>query len=131
MKCFFQEIIIDGPLGKVKYAVSLGFHFRGSPHIHSFLYVIYAPVLTKDMKKAYLTYIDHIIKAQLPDIDEEPELNKLLKTYQIHSHSKYCKKYKNISCRYSFGRYFTNKTIIANAFSEELSGNEKVTSSFR
>ena len=46
---FFTEIIIDGPLGKVKYhAIRVEFQYRGSPH--SFLWVICAPVLTKDTK---------------------------------------------------------------------------------
>ena len=57
---FFQEIIIDGPLGKVKYrTLRVGFQFIGSSHMYSFLWVIDAP----DTKEEYLTYIDHIIKA--------------------------------------------------------------------
>ena len=34
-------------------------------------------------------------------------------TYQTHSHSKSCRKYKNKDCRYSFGKFFTDHTIIA------------------
>ena len=68
----FKEISIDGPFGKVKYfAIRVEFQFDGSPHIHSFLWVINAPVLTKDTKDEYLTYIDNIVKAQLPDIEKE------------------------------------------------------------
>ena len=37
----------------------------------------------------------------------------LVKTYQIHSHSRKCRKYKNSPCKYRFGRFFTEKTIIA------------------
>ena len=80
VEVYFKEIIIDGPLGKVKYyAIRVEFQFRGSPHIHSFLWVIGAPVLTKDTKNEYLQYIDHIVKVQLPDIDAEPELYQLVK----------------------------------------------------
>ena len=128
VEVFFKEIIIDGPLGKVKYyAIRVEFQFRGSPHIHSFLWVIGAPVLTKDTKNEYLQYIDHIVKAQLPDIDAEPELYQLVKTYQIHSHSKSCRKYKNKDCRYSFGRFFTEKTIIAEPLPNDMLEEEKLT----
>ena len=40
VEVFFKEIIVDGPLGKVKY-YAIKFQFRGSPHIHSFLWVMY------------------------------------------------------------------------------------------
>ena len=120
VEVFFKEIIIDGPFGKVKYyAIRVEFQFRGSPHIHSFLWVINAPVLTKNTKDEYLTYIDHVVKVQLPDIEKEPELYELVRMYQIHSHSKSCRKYKNIDCRYSFGRFFTDRTIISDPLSED------------
>ena len=51
-RAFGRKSIIDGPLGKVKYyAIRVEFQFTGSPHIDSFLWVIGAPVLTKDTKK--------------------------------------------------------------------------------
>lgn len=44
VEVFFKEIIVDGPLGKVKYhAIRVEFQFRGSPHVHSFIWVIDAP----------------------------------------------------------------------------------------
>ena len=126
VEVFFTQIIINGPLGKVKYhAIRVEFQFRGSPHIHSFLWVIDAPLLTKETKNEYLNYIDHIIKVELPDKDIEPELYEMVKTYQIHSHSKSCRKYKNIDCRYSFGRFFTDKTIIAEPLPNDMTENEK------
>ena len=33
--------------------------------------------------------------------------------YLKHAHSKTCRKYKNIKCRFNFGQFFTNRTIIA------------------
>ena len=126
VEVFFTEIIINGPLGKVKYhAIRVEFQFRGSPHIHSFLWVIDAPILTKETKNEYLNYIDHIIKVELPDKDSDPELYEMVRTYQIHSHSKSCRKYKNIDCRYSFGRFFTTKTIIAEPLPNDMTENEK------
>ena len=40
-------------------------------------------------------------------------LYQLVKTFQIHCHSKPCRKYKNSICRFKFGRFFADKTIIA------------------
>lgn len=72
-----------------------------------------------------MAYIDAIIKVHLPNSNEEPELYNLVKSYQIHSHSKSCRKYKNVECRYSFGRYFCDRTIIAEPLSDDLSEEEK------
>ena len=85
VEVFFKETIIDGPFGKVKYyAIHAEFQFRGSPHIHSFLWIINAPVLTKDTKDEYLTYIDQIVKGScLMHIEKESELYVLVRTYQI------------------------------------------------
>ena len=49
----------------------------------------------------------------------------MVRTYQIHSHSKSCRRYKNIDCRYSFGRFFTDRTIIADPLPDDMSGDEK------
>ena len=51
VEVFFKEIIIDGPLGKVKYyEIRVEFQFRGSPYIQSILWVIDTAVLKKDKK---------------------------------------------------------------------------------
>ena len=81
--------------------------------------------MTNETKNEYLNYIDHIIEVELADKDIEPELYEMVKTYQIHSHSKSCRKYKNIACRYSFGRFFTDKTIIAEPLPNDMTENEK------
>ena len=49
----------------------------------------------------------------MPNAQLTSELYDLVKTYQIHHHSKTCRKYKNEKCRFHFGRYFTDHTIIA------------------
>ena len=49
----------------------------------------------------------------MPDIHENPELFNLVTTYQKHSHSKSCRKYKNEKCRYQFGKAFIERTIIS------------------
>ena len=43
----------------------------------------------------------------------DPHLHQLDKTIQIHCISKACHKYKNSKCRFSFGRFFTDKIIVA------------------
>ena len=113
MKYFLKIIVIDGPLGKVKYhAIKVEFQVRGSPHIHSFLWIVNAPILSKDNVVEYTQFIDGIVKAFVPDIHEFPELFDLVTTYQVHCHSKSCRKYKNEKCRYHFGQFFTERIII-------------------
>ena len=57
--------------------------------------------------------LDGVVKAFAPDIHENPELFDLVTTYQVHSHSKSCRKYKNEKCRDHFKKIFTEKTIIS------------------
>ena len=74
VEVFFKVIIIDGPLGKVKYhAVRVEFQVRESPHINSFLWVLDAPILTKNNVDEYRQFIDSIVKAFVSDINENPE----------------------------------------------------------
>ena len=112
-KCF-KIIVLDGPLHKVKYhAIRIEFQVPGSPHVHSFLWVYDTPVLNAENILEYILFVDSIIKASLPDIETSSDLSDLVVTYQIHSHSKSCGKYKNETCRYNFGNFFTESTIIA------------------
>ena len=51
----------------------------------------------------------------------------MVSKYHItHCHSRSCRKYKNIPCRFRNGRYFTNKTICAEPLNDDLPENEKV-----
>ena len=44
VEAFFKEIILDGPLGKTKYyAIRIEFQEMGSPHVHSFIWILNAP----------------------------------------------------------------------------------------
>ena len=94
--------------GKVKYhVIRVEFQAQGNPHIHLFLQVLDAPILTKDNVDEYRQFIKSIVKAFVPDVNENPEFFQFVTTYQVHFHSKSCRKYKNEKCRYQFGKFFT------------------------
>ena len=56
------------------YAIRVEFQVRGSPHIHSFLWVLNAPVLTEKTVAEYTRFVDSVVKVYVPDINENPEL---------------------------------------------------------
>ena len=60
-----------------------------------------------------MEFIEKNINAQFPDHLNDPELFELVKTCQVHTHSRTCWKYNKNECRFSYGRCFTEKTIIA------------------
>ena len=48
VEIFFKEIILDGILSKTKYYdITVEFWVRRSPHIHSFLWIVNAPILSE------------------------------------------------------------------------------------
>ena len=120
VEIFFREIILisDGPLSTVNYyAIRVEFQVRGSPHIHSFLWVLNPPTLIETTIDEYIAFLDQTVCASMPSEQEDPVLHDLVQTYQVHAHSKSCRKYKNTSCRYHFGRFFSERTIIAKPLS--------------
>ena len=44
----------------------------------------------------------------------------LVKTDQIHRHSKTCRKHRNEKCRFRFATFSTNKTIIAQPLADSF-----------
>ena len=55
IEIFFKVIVLDGPLGKTSYyAIRVEFQVRGSPHIHSFIWILNAPKLSKETKDEYI-----------------------------------------------------------------------------
>ena len=55
-----------------------------------------------------LIYIDKHVQAFIPNKETDGELNELVNMYQRHSHSKSCRKYKNVQSRFHFGTFFTD-----------------------
>ena len=103
------------------YALRIEFQMRGSPHLHALIWTSDCPKLSDNTKQAYIDYVDQHVQAYLPDQTKDPELYDLVKKYQTHSHSKSCRKYKNIACRFNFGQFFTDKTIVAEPLPEDVS----------
>ncbi|CAB4007412.1 ATP-dependent DNA helicase PIF1 [Paramuricea clavata] len=60
------------------------------------------------------------IEFQMRDKETDPQLYDLVKTYQTHNHSKTCRKYKNVACRFNFGQFFTDRTIVAEPLAEDM-----------
>ena len=123
VETFFTEILLTeaNPIGKiVYYALRIEFQMRGSPHLHALIWTSDCPKLTHDTKDAYVAYIDQHVHAHLPDKEIDPDLHELVRTYQTHSHSKTCRKYKNVPCRFNFGHFFTDRTIVAEPLPDDM-----------
>ena len=82
--------------------------------------------MTESTKNKYIEWVNFIIRASLPDSEQEPELFELGKTYQLHRHSKTCRKYKTKPFRFNFGRFFCDETIIAEQLRQSMSREEKI-----
>ena len=62
VEIFFKVIVLIGLFGKIRYhAITVEFQVRRSPHIHSFISIIDAPILTKDDIGEYVAFIDSIV----------------------------------------------------------------------
>ena len=86
---------LDGPLGNSNYyAIRVEIQVRGSPHIQSFIWILNSPKLTSSAILEYTEWLDSIIRTDLPTPNTEPRLCEIVKTYQIHRHSKTCRRYK-------------------------------------
>jgi len=129
VETFFTEILLTNvnPIGKrVHYVHRIEFQMRGSPHLHALIWTSDCPKLTHDTKEAYINYIDQHVQAYLPNKETDTELYELVKKYQTHSHSKTCRKYKNIACRFNFGQFFTEKTIVCEPLPDDMDEEIKV-----
>ena len=124
VEVFFKDVTLDGLLGKTKYyAIHIEFQERGSSHVHSFVRILNAPNIEDEA--AYISFFKKTINAQLPDPQNDSELFELVKTYQDHSHSRTCWKHNKNECCFSYGQFFTEKTIIAKPVDSEISKDKK------
>ena len=66
-----------------------------------------------------------LTNTQLLDHLTDLELFELVKTYQVYVHRRTCWKYYKNECPFSYGRYFTEKTIITKPLDSKFSNEEK------
>ena len=69
VEMFFKIIVLDGPLGKTQYyAIRVEFQVRGSPNIHSFIWILNTPKLTlilKVIENGLIVSLNLIYKTQI------------------------------------------------------------------
>ena len=127
LECLFKDILLGScdPIGKILYdAIQIEFQFQGSPLAHCFIWIKDSVLLNEDNMEYFVRFVDMHVSAVLPDPVHSPSLHNLVKTYQTHAHSKTFRKYRNMSCRFNFGHFFTEKTIIAKPLSEDMDRDE-------
>ena len=73
---------------------------RGTPHYHVVVWIEGAPVIGVHDSKTVLSWIQERITCRIPDEETNPELSKLVKKYQFHKCSAYCK--RKIKCKKMF-----------------------------
>ena len=72
-----------------------------------------------------MQFLNSFISTDLPNEETELVTFNLVNQYQTHSHSNTCRKYKNIPCRFNFGRFFTDRTICAEPQPKDINDIEK------
>lgn len=65
------------------------------------------------------------MSANMPDITGDPLLLDLVEKYQVHSHSKSCRKYNKNEFRFGFGHFFCTRTIVSEPLGDDLPDTEK------
>ena len=123
VEAFFKEILLSQlePSGRIiYYAIRIEFQHRGAPHAHCLLWTSNAIKLTSATNDLYTDFINKHIQAFLPKASEDEELFQLVDTYQRHSHSRTCRKYRNFPCCFHFGHFFSAKTIIAKPLPNDM-----------
>lgn len=67
LEVFFQVIVLNGPLCKVTYhAIRVEFQGPGSTHVHSFQWILDAPILSEINVDEYIRCVDGNVKANVP-----------------------------------------------------------------
>ena len=62
----------------------------------------------------------------MPDPVKEKQLFELVKTFQLHRHSKTSRKYHNEKCWFHFGRFFSHWTIAAELLPDNMPEETKI-----
>jgi hypothetical protein len=99
---FLKDVLMSelAPLGKIKdWFYRVEYQQRGSPHIHTLIWLENAPVFGVDKDEDVVAYIDSVIACRKPDND--PELLELV-ARQTHRHSHTCRKKSKNICRFNY-----------------------------
>ena len=54
---------------------------HGSPHVHSFIWLLNLPKLSEETLGTYIEFIDNTIHTNLPASDDDPVLYELVNQY--------------------------------------------------
>ena len=96
VQLFIYEVLKSAayPIGEAKdYFLRVEFQQRGSPHIHILFWIKNAPRHKYDLTENIEAFLNKYVTCNNSnDADLAPYVN-----YQIHKHSKTCKKRKNLS----------------------------------
>ena len=103
------------------YCFRVEFQLRGLPHVHGVAWIEddeISPYINEDglLNDNCITLIDKWSSCSIDTGDKV--LDELVKTFQIHRHTKSCRK-KNCYCRYGFPKFPSDKTLIAKPLDEE------------
>ena len=77
-------------------------------------------VLNENNVDEYISFVDKIVHAYLPNKNENTDLPELVKLYQLQRHSKACCKYRNDGCTFHLGKFFSNPTIVAKPLPSDM-----------
>ena len=73
-------------MGKTNcHAIHIEFQEKGSPHVHSFIWIFSVPNIKNEA--AYIEFTAKTINTQLPDYLNDPDFFELVRTYQVHANS--------------------------------------------
>ena len=100
-------------------------NFRKVAAIFPFINMNFECTKKFENEAVYIEFIEKTINIQFPDHFLSPEFFELVTTYQVHAHSRTYWKYNKNVCRFSYGWYFTEKTIIAKPLDCKISSDEK------
>ena len=109
-------------MGRTKYyAIRVEFQEKGSPHVHSFIWIFNVPNIQNEAD--YIEFIEKTINVQLSEHSNDPELFELVEL--VHAHSRTCWKYNKNECHFLYGQYFNEKTITVKPLDSKFNDNEE------
>ena len=114
-KQLWTKVVLSGmhPKGELlDYNDKREYALRGTQHLHAIVHVKDAPKLDEQTDDEVVIFIDKYITCAIPDENSRPDLHKIVKRVQTHSHtSNYCMR-KSTKCRFGAPWSPSDHTII-------------------